>query len=105
MKRAKCLFHVTTPENASQILHEGLKRNIKRKTAGIYLSTQPLSWYKDGMRILRVDISGLSHIPANTFLPESDEVIFWGDIPQTKTTKIGEVPRIKDVTDKYVGGK
>ena len=105
MKRAKCLFHVTTPENASQILREGLRRNAKRKTCMVYLSTRPLSWYKDGLRILKVDISGLSHIKANTFLPDSDEVIFWGDIPPTKTTKSGEVPRIKDVTDKYVGGK
>jgi hypothetical protein len=71
----------------------------------IYLSTKPLSWYQDGMRILKVDISGLSCVPATTFLPDSDEVLFWGDIPSWKLTKDGYKERITDVTDIYVGSK
>ena len=39
---------------------------------------------------------------ATTFLPESDEVLFWGDIPAWKSTKNGWKPRIELVTDKYV---
>jgi hypothetical protein len=102
MKRARYLFHVTDAQNVDSIIKNGLLRHAKRSASAIYLSTHPLSWYQEGLRILRVDISGLSTIPANTFLPDSDEVLFWGDIPAWKHTKKGYVVRIKDVTDKYV---
>lgn len=101
MKRAKYLYHVTKPENVPKIIAEGLRR----ERCAVYLSTKPLSWYKDGLAILKVDISGLGDIKANTFLPELDEVLFWDDIPAWKLTKKGYIRRITDVTDKYVGGK
>ena len=101
MKRSKYLYHVTNPENVPKIITEGLRR----KRCAVYLSTQPLSWYQDGLAILKVDISGLGDIKANTFLPELDEVLFWDDIPAWKLTKKGYIRRITDVTDKYVGGK
>lgn len=101
MKRAKYLYHVTKPENVPKIIAEGLKRG----QWAVYLSTKPLSWHKDGLAILKVDISGLGDIKAKTFLPELDEVLFWDDIPAWKLTKKGYIHRITDVTDKYGGGK
>lgn len=97
MKRPRYLFHVTDPENVEGIKTKGLLRNAKRPTAAVYLSTEPLSWYTEGLRILRVDISGLSYIKTTTFLPDLDEVLFWGDIPPLK----GNKPRIVDVTERY----
>lgn len=106
MRRASFLYHVTEAKNVESITKNGLTRYAKRSAMAIYLSQKPLSWYQGGnQRILKVDISGLSCIPATTFLPESDEVLFWGDIPAWKLTKNGFKPRITDVTDKYVGSK
>ncbi len=105
MKRKRFLYHVTDADNVESIKRGGLRRYAKRSAMAIYLSTNPLSWYQDGMRILKVDISGLSCVPATTFLPDSDEVLFWGDIPAWKLTKDGYKERITDVTDINVGGK
>ena len=106
MRRQRYLYHVTDPTNVESIIKTGLTRYASnRRTMAVYLSTKPLSWYQDGMRILKVDISGLSCIPATTFLPDSDEVLFWGDIPTWKHTKKGYVHRITDVTEKHVGSK
>lgn len=105
MRRNRYLYHVTEAENVEAIKREGLRRGAKRRTMAIYLSTKPLSWYQEGLRILRVDISGLSSSPATTFLPQSDEILFWDDIPARKKTKNGYKERITDVTDIYVGHK
>lgn len=106
MRRKRYLYHVTKPDTASQITKEGLRTSAgNRTTFAVYLSEKPLSWYKDGLSILKVDISGLNGVHATTFLPDSDEVLFWGDIPAYKLTKHGWVNRITDVTDKYVGRK
>lgn len=105
-KRARFLYHITPKENVPKIIQEGLRKSAgNRTTFAVYLSTKPFSWYTEGMRILKVDISGLSCTPATTFLPESDEVLFWGDIPPWKHTKKGCVPRITDVTEKFVRSK
>ena len=102
MKRKKYLFHVTTPDNVGNILKFGLLRSAaQRTTFAVYLSEKPLSWYKKGLDILRVDMSGLEGVKATTFLPDSDEVLFWGDIPAWKSTKDGWKPRFELVTDKY----
>lgn len=106
MRRKKYLYHVTPKENVEKILKEGLRRSAcNRRTWAVYLSVKPLSWYQDGLEILKVDVSKLEKIKATTFLPELDEVLFWGDIPAHKLTKNGWVERITVVTDKYVGGK
>lgn len=103
MRRKRYLYHVTDPRNMRSIREKGLVRHANRPAIAVYLSESPMSWYREGLRILRVDISGLSHIKATTFLPDSDEVLFWGDIPYWKSVKDGVcVARIKDVTDKYV---
>lgn len=103
MHRKKYLYHVTKPENVGNIIKFGLKRSMgNRTTCAVYLSEKPLSWYQRGLDILRIDVSGLEGMKATTFLPESDEVLFWGDIPAWKSTKDGWKPRIELVTDKYV---
>ena len=92
-------------ENVEKILKDGLRRSAgNRTTWAIYLSTNPLSWHQEGLEILKVDVSGLQEI-MTTFLPELDEVLFWGDIPAYKLTSNGWVDRITVVTDKYVGRK
>ena len=107
MRRKKYLYHVTKPNNVKSILQNGLLRSAaKEHTAiAVYLSEKPLSWYQDGLEILRVDISGLEEMKATTFLPDSDEILFWGDIPAWKMTKNGWKSRFELVTDKYVGRK
>lgn len=103
VRRKRYLYHVTKPENVGSIIKNGLMRSMGcHTTCGVYLSEKPLSWYQPGLDILRVDISGLSGIKASTFLPDSDEVIFWGNIPAWKLTKNGWKNRIEIVTDKYV---
>lgn len=106
MKRKRYLFHTTKPENVPKIIVEGLRISAgNRSTFAVYLSERPLSWYEQGLSILKVDISGLDKLEATTFLPDTDEVLFWGDIPAWKLTKNGWINRITDVTDKYVGSK
>ena len=106
IKRKKYLYHVTAKENVEKIIKEGLRRSASNRTTwAVYLSEKPLSWYQDGLEILKVDISGLEELKATTFLPETDEILFWGDIPSFKRTKNGLKDRITVVTDKYVGSK
>lgn len=102
MKRKRYLYHVTDPENVPSIMLGGLKRGGGiRNCCAVYLSEKPLSWYQHGKVILRVDVSGLQEIEATTFLPESDEILFWGDIPAWRQTKKGLVSRLQDVTDHF----
>ena len=106
MKRKRYLYHVTEPKNIESILRDGLRRSMGNRTImAVYLSEKPLSWYTDGMEILKVDVSGLEKIKATTFLPDSDEVLFWGDIPTWKMTKNGWQQRINVVTDIYIRNK
>jgi hypothetical protein len=106
MKRKRFLYHVTEPKNVEAILRDGLRRSMgDRTTCAVYLSEKPLSWYREGLEILRVDVSGLDGMKATTFLPDSDEVLFWGDIPAWKMTKNGWQPRFNVVTDMVVKRK
>lgn len=75
------LYHVTPKENVQSILQSGLKRggNSGRGFA-VSLSEKPYSWYTLGLAIFEVRITGLKH-EMTTFLPESDEILVWGDIP------------------------
>lgn len=81
MKRKRYLYHVTDPENVESILRNGLLRGGgKRQAALVYLSEKPLSWWQPGMKILKVDIKNLMG-EWSDFLPASDEILYWGDIP------------------------
>lgn len=78
--RKQYLYHVTKPENVDSILQTGLRRDGGgRRTIAIYLSENPRSWYHQGLVILRVLIEGLTG-DMTTFLPEQDEILYWGDI-------------------------
>ena len=70
------LYHVTPQENVRSILKEGLKR----KGFAVYCSEKPYSWYRDGMAIFKVRITGLKS-EMTTFLPDSDEILIWDDVP------------------------
>lgn len=78
----KSLFHTTPKENAEAILREGLKR---RGCAMVFLSTEASSWRHKGAEgenevTFIVDIDGLEGM-FSYFLPDLDEVEYWGDIP------------------------
>lgn len=106
MKRKRYLYHVTEPKNVEGILRDGLRRSMgNRTTCAVYLSEKPLSWYQPGLEVLRVDVAGLEGMEATTFLPDSDEVLFWGDIPAWRMTKNGWQLRFNVVTDMVVGRK
>lgn len=97
--RKKFLYHVTSTENVENILKYGLVRERpEKRSIAVYLSEKPLSWYQPGLALLRVDISGLDDIHATTFLPESDEILFWGDIPPIMVVDGAVKQRIEDVT-------
>ena len=81
MKRKRFLYHVTDPENVESILQKGLLRGGgKRQAAFVCLSEKSLSWWQPGMKILKVDIKNLMG-EWSDFIHESDEILFWGDIP------------------------
>ena len=81
MKYKRFLYHVTDSENVESILRKGLLRGGgKRQAAFVCLSKKPLSWWYPGAKILRVDIKDLMG-KWSDFLSESDEILFWGDIP------------------------
>lgn len=70
------LYHVTPQENVQNILQNGLKR----KGFAVYCSEKPESWWQPNMAIFKVRIAGIQH-KMTTFLPESDEILIWGDVP------------------------
>ena len=75
------LYHVTPQENVRSILRNGLTRGgVTGKGFAVSLSEKPYSWYTKGLAIFKVRITGLRH-EMTTFLPESDEILVWGDIP------------------------
>jgi hypothetical protein len=76
MGRKQYLYHVTPKENTKMILREGLKR---KNGFCVYLSERPFSWWKPGMDILRVRITGLKELHIS---PEEglDEILCFEDI-------------------------
>ena len=79
--KRRYLYHATGAENVESILQNGLLRGGgKRQAAFVCLSEKPLSWWQPGMKILRVNIKNLMGEWSN-FLSESDEILYWGDIP------------------------
>ena len=81
MAHKRYLYHVTPSENVQSILRDGLIRGGgQRRAAAVYMSEKPLTWWGPGMKILRVDTKDLMG-EWSDFMPESDEILFWGDIP------------------------
>ena len=71
----KFLYHVSPKENTESILEQGLIR----KGFAVYCSEKPDSWWQPGLTIFKIDISNIKH-EMTTFLPESDEILIWGNI-------------------------
>ena len=72
------LYHVTKKESVLDILNNGLKRKYG---FAVYLSEKWDSWWKPGMAVLRVRITGLNkECEMRTFLPELDEILVFSDI-------------------------
>lgn len=92
------LYHVTPKENVQSILQNGLRR----KGFAVHLSEKPYSWYTPGLAIFKVRITGLRH-EMTTFLPESDEILVWGDIPAERVclVKANEVIPRKMLQNTY----
>ena len=89
------LFHTTRKKNVASILKEGLKR--REGCAMIFLSTEAYSWRHqdergDDEETLMVDIDGLDG-KFTDFLPDLDEVNYWGDIPPERIKTVTEWTR------------
>ncbi len=90
MPRKQILYHATTPENAEEIRKDGLCR---MRSPFVCLSEKPTSWWKPGLVVLKVRITGLTG-EMKTWLPESDEINYWGDInPERISRKDVVLPR------------
>jgi hypothetical protein len=75
------LYHVTPQENVASIKQRGLVRGgLKRIGFAVSCSVNPEDWWMPGLAIFKVRITGLK-CKMTTFLPESDEVLIWGDVP------------------------
>ena len=98
------LYHVTPQENVKSILADGLKR----KGFAVYCSDNPYSWWTPDLAIFKVRITGLKH-EMTTFLPESDEILIWGDInPERlflcKPTDVMSKGVYRSICEKYKSG-
>lgn len=90
MGRKQYLYHTTTKENAKSILRNGLNRQA---APFVCLSEKPTSWWMPGLEVLRVRITGLKN-EMHTWLPESDEITYWGDInPERISVYTDKLPR------------
>lgn len=95
-KYKRYLYHVTENLNTEKILSEGLIRGgMPRKTMAVYLSMKPLSWWRPGTDILRIDTKGLEG-EWSDFLPYNDEILYWGDI-DPKRIKVYEPNAIQHI--------
>lgn len=89
MGKKQIIYHATTPENAEKIKREGLKR---MNGFCVYMSENPLSWWKPGLVVLRVRITGLNDL--RTFgTPGLDEIIYFGDISPMRISGEYKIPR------------
>lgn len=89
MSRKQYLYHVTEKGNVPKILKDGLTR---KNGFAVYLSENPYSWWKPGLAILKVRITGLKNL--YTFLPEIDEIFSFEDIPPQRIYRF-QLPRKK----------
>ena len=94
------LFHVTKKENVREILNNGLKRKYE---FAVYLSENWDSWWKPGMAVLRIRITGLNKkYEMRTFLPELDEILVFGDInPERISRWHPPKSEMKKATERY----
>jgi len=94
------LYHVTKKENVRDILNNGLKRKYE---FAVYLSENWDSWWKPGMAVLRVRITGLNkECEMRTFLPELDEILVFADICPGRISEWHPTKgQLKKATERY----
>ena len=94
------LYHVTKKENIPAIIREGIKRKYG---FAVYLSEKWDSWWKPGMAVFRVRITGLNKkYEMRTFLPELDEILVFGDInPERISRWYPPIGEMKKATERY----
>lgn len=98
--KQKYLYHRTKTRNVESILKNGLLRKLpeRRPRAFICMSADPNSWYNPneedqeidswgtfGNAVFKIDIESYRRdnpeVTVTSWLPESDEICVWGDIP------------------------
>lgn len=91
------LYHVTEAETVDSILKEGLKKN----GIAVYLSENPLSWWKPGLVILKVRATGLKD--KMTRVDDNlDELLVWDNIRPERISKyVMTKKQLKDAEDRY----
>ena len=98
------LYHVTKPENVDSILRNGLLRcHGSYRSAFISLSERPDSWIQKGLVLLEVDVDGIG-CKETTWLPQSDEICVWGDIPpeRIKVIYMDSAKRLAECAKRFV---
>ena len=91
------LYHVTEKENVDNILKEGLKKN----DWAVYLSENPLSWWKPGLAILKVRATGLKD--KMTRVDDNlDELLVWDNIrPERISRYVMTKKQLRDAEINY----
>lgn len=94
------LYHVTKPENIPAIMREGIKRKYG---FAVYLSENWDSWWKPGLAVLRVRITGLNKACDMGKLDENlDEILVFCDINPERVSR-WHPPKgeLKRATERY----
>ena len=79
------LYHVTKKENIPAIIREGIKRKYG---FAVYLSEKWDSWWKPGMAVFRVRITGLNKKYEMHKIDENlDEILVFGDINPERVSR------------------
>ena len=94
------LYHVTKQENIPSIIREGIKRKYG---FAVYLSENWGSWWKPGMAVFRVRITGLNKLYQIGKLDENlDEILVFGDInPERVSRWYPPKNELRKATERY----
>ena len=79
------LYYVTKQENVPTIIREGIKRKYE---FAVYLSEKWDSWWKPGMAVFRVRITGLNKKYKMHKINENlDEILVFGDVNPERVSR------------------
>lgn len=94
------LYHVTKKENIPSIIREGIK---SKYGFAVYLSEKWDSWWKPGMAVLRVRMTGLNKLYQIGKLDENlDEILVFGDInPERVSRWYPPKNELRKATERY----
>ena len=94
------LYHVTKQENIPSIIREGIKCKYG---FAVYLSEKWDSWWKPGMAVLRVRMTGLNKLYQIGKLDENlDEILVFGDVnPERVSRWYPPKNELRKATERY----